>query len=161
METRSILCPIDASPCSDEALTHAAALARQSGATLQILRVTEVPTAYSQGVPIYSREAAEVAQDRDALRDLEIPAGTNFEKNHRIGDPATEILKFTAEQQVDLIVMGTHGRRGWGRMLFGSVAEKVVRQAPCPVLTYRASRGTLTADEKDADEKAPDEKAPE
>ncbi len=142
MEMKRILCPIDTSPCSDEALVHAIALARQNGALLDLLRVTEVPPAYADGLPVYSREAAEAATDREGLRELPVPADVRHEKHHRIGDAATEILEFAQRHEVDLIVMGTHGRRGLGRMLFGSVAEKVLRQAPCPVLTYRVSTRT-------------------
>jgi nucleotide-binding universal stress UspA family protein len=53
------------------------------------------------------------------------------------GDPATEILRLAEERKVDVIVMGTHGRTGLGRLLMGSVAEQIVRKAPCPVLTVR------------------------
>jgi nucleotide-binding universal stress UspA family protein len=53
------------------------------------------------------------------------------------GDPAAEILRLAQEARVDLIVMGMHGRTGLGRLLMGSVAERVVRQAPCPVLTVK------------------------
>ena len=54
------------------------------------------------------------------------------------GDPAAEIVKKAAEEKVDVIVIATHGQTGWRRAVFGSVAEKVVRQAACPVLTIRA-----------------------
>ncbi len=54
------------------------------------------------------------------------------------GEPAPEILRIAAEEHVDLIVIASHGLTGWRRLVFGSVAEKVVRQAPCPVLTIAA-----------------------
>jgi nucleotide-binding universal stress UspA family protein len=54
------------------------------------------------------------------------------------GDPPREIIRAAEDQKIDLIVIATHGHTGWGRLLFGSVAEKVVRLAPCPVLTIKA-----------------------
>ena len=57
----------------------------------------------------------------------------------RIGKPDTEIMRYAAERDIDLIVMGTHGRTGLAHALMGSVAERVVRRAPCPVLTVRQS----------------------
>lgn len=139
MNPKTILCPIDFSPCSDEAVVHAAALARANGAEIALLHVTAVPAAYEDGIPIYSPYAETLAKDREALRAYPSPEGVEVSKHHRIGEPADEILAFATERNVELIVMGTHGRKGLGRWLFGSVAEKVVRQATCPVLTYRAT----------------------
>jgi nucleotide-binding universal stress UspA family protein len=68
-----------------------------------------------------------------------VPTDPAVEHEHRLlyGDPASEIVRLAGEEQVDLIVMGTHGRTGLMRLLMGSVAEAVVRRAPCPVLTIR------------------------
>ena len=68
-----------------------------------------------------------------------VPTDPTVPYEHRLitGDPATAIARLAEEEQADLIVMGTHGRTGLTRLLMGSVAEAVVRRAPCPVLTYK------------------------
>ena len=136
----AILVPVDGSECSNRALEIAATLIRLKRGKLEILHVTPVPPAYEKGVPIYSETASQVAMERDELRALAVPEGVTYEKHHRLGAPAQEILEFAVAKSVELIVMGTHGRKGLGRLLYGSVAEKVVRHAACPVLTYRAAR---------------------
>ena len=80
-------------------------------------------------------DAAELHRRLVAVR----PADPKVPVEHvmLVGDEATEIIRLAADKAVDLIVMGTHGRSGIGRMLMGSVAEKVVRRAPCPVLTVK------------------------
>ena len=67
----------------------------------------------------------------------------SFKHRLTIGDPAGEIVRIAGEEGVDMIVLGTHGRSGMARMLMGSVAETVVRRAPCAVLVYRAAAETL------------------
>lgn len=134
---RTILIPVDGSACSDEALKHASSLAKATGAKLEILRVSTVPPGYEHGVPVYSEAAAQLALDREELRSIPVVEGLTFEKHHRLGDPGDEIVSFAKSHPVDLIIMGTHGRTGWGRLVYGSVAEKVIRHAECPVLTYR------------------------
>ena len=140
MSLKTILCPTDFSASSDEALTHASSLASQSGAQLYLLHVTQLPVPYTDGIPVYSPYAEQVAQDENTLKGVTVPdAKVKCERHHRIGDPAPEILDFAKEHNVDLIVMGTHGRKGLTRLLLGSVAEQVVRKATCPVLTYRVA----------------------
>ena len=68
----------------------------------------------------------------------------SFEHRLVMGDPATEIVRIAEEEQAELIVLGTHGRTGLSRILMGSVAEAVVRHAPCPVLIYREDAGKLS-----------------
>jgi len=74
------------------------------------------------------------------------------EFTHRLtmGDPAGEIVRIAAEEGVEMIVLGTHGRSGMTRMLMGSVAETVVRRASCPVLVYRAAAETLVGRKAEA-----------
>ena len=140
MAVRSILCPIDFSECSDEALVHASSLAKQLKARLFILHVSQLPVPYNEGIPVYSPHAAEVAADEARLKTIDPPdEGVDFERHHRLGDPAPEILDFITAHHIDLVVLGTHGRKGLSRLLMGSVAEQVVRQSPCPVLTYRVA----------------------
>jgi universal stress protein A len=80
-----------------------------------------------------------------------VPTDPNVPCEHRLitGDPSTAIAKLAEEEHADLIVMGTHGRTGLTRLLMGSVAEAVVRRAPCPVLTYKQTHHTAT-DAEDA-----------
>jgi len=139
MEARKILFPTDFSTLSDAALAHATALARESGATLIIMHVEEPPTAYGTGEMYYGiPEPDDVALS--AMLDGVTPTDPNVHYEHRmvIGDPAEEIVRMADDEQVDLIVMGTHGRTGLKRWLMGSVAESVVRYARCPVFTFKA-----------------------
>lgn len=132
----TILHPTDFSERSQEALQMACGLARDYGARLILLHVAMPPTlVYAGGVlPPESDEL--LARSREQLLQLIVPdAGINIERRFVEGDPATAILEQAEAGQVDLIVMGTHGRTGLGRLFMGSVAEEVARRAPCPVLT--------------------------
>ena len=135
---RTILHPTDFSERSQDAFGLACALARDYGARLIVLHVADVPTvAYGEGIvppnPEESRAAAQEQLDR-----LRVPrADVRAERRLEQGDPVTEILRVAREAGADLIVLGTHGRTGLGRLLMGSVAEQVVRRAACPVLTVR------------------------
>jgi len=68
-----------------------------------------------------------------------------FEHQMTMGDPAGEVVRIAEEEQAEMIVMGTHGRTGLTRLLMGSVAEAIVRRAPCPVLIYRETAEKLAA----------------
>jgi nucleotide-binding universal stress UspA family protein len=133
----TILHPTDFSEHSAYALEMACALARDYGARIIVLHVEPLPVlAFGEGVippdPENIREAAREQLDRLVLGPM-IHAENRFED----GDPATVIVEVAHEVNADLIVMGTHGRRGLARLLLSSVAEQVGRQAPCPVLTVR------------------------
>jgi nucleotide-binding universal stress UspA family protein len=148
MARKAILVPTDFSTASDAAVPHAEALARQSSAELLILHVEEPPLAYGSGELYYGlpEPNAELIQKMlDAVK----PSDPAVPCRHRLvmGDPAAEILRIAAEEGAEMIVMGTHGRTGLFRALMGSVAEAVVRRAPCPVLVYRAAADT-TADRR-------------
>ena len=99
--------------------------------------VREPVVVYGEGVVPPEPETFR-AEAMERLNELEAPApGVGLERRLTEGDPVTEILRLAKESEVDLIVLGTHGRTGLGRLLMGSVAEEVVRKAPCPVLTVR------------------------
>jgi nucleotide-binding universal stress UspA family protein len=135
---RTILHPTDFSDRSAAALQLACALARDYGARLIVLHVTELPTvAYGEGVvPPNPEELRAAAQEQ--LDRLQVPHGNvRAERRLEQGDAVTEILRVAQEAHADLIVLGTHGRTGLGRLLMGSVAEQVVRRAACPVLTVK------------------------
>jgi nucleotide-binding universal stress UspA family protein len=135
---RTILHPTDFSERSGSALRLACALTRDYGARLVVLHVATPPDViYSEGAlpldpEVFYREA------KERLDRLEVPEGNvRAERRFEEGDPATEILRVAPEVNADLIVMGTHGRTGLGRLLMGSVAEQIVRKASCPVLTVK------------------------
>lgn len=138
MTTRTILAPTDFSSASAEALPHAEALARQSGARLLLVHVEEPPMAYGGGelssvIPMPDSARIAASLEGVALGDASIPVTRRL----AMGDPAAEICRIAAEEKAELIVLGTHGRSGMHRLLMGSVAESVLRHAPCPVLVYR------------------------
>ena len=82
------------------------------------------------------QESAEKALDQ--LLDQDWAQGKKIVKSTRQGPPFLEIIRYAKENEIDLIVLGTHGRTGLAHVLLGSVAEKVVRKASCPVLTVRS-----------------------
>lgn len=138
MKPKTILFPTDFSHASDEVLPHATALARDSGATLIILHVEEPPVAYGGGELYYGIAEPNTDALKKMLENIK-PADPKVPCVHRMvtGDPATEIVRVATDEHADLIVMSTHGRSGLTRVLMGSVAELVVRRAPCPVLTFK------------------------
>jgi nucleotide-binding universal stress UspA family protein len=145
IELRRILVPTDFSKFSQVALAYAAALAEKFGAELYLLHVVQdltvflpeaVETAPAVALPVDQfLAAARTAMERSArdssLKDLPV------HQEVRVGTPFYEIVRFAREGKMDLIVMGTHGHTGLVHVLLGSVTEKVVRKAPCPVLTVR------------------------
>jgi nucleotide-binding universal stress UspA family protein len=138
MPTTTILFPTDFSTASDAALAHAEALARQSNARLLIVHVEEPPMAYGGGELYYGLPEPNSERILKMLEDVK-PSDPSVPFAHRltIGDPAGEIVRIAGEEKAEMVVMGTHGRTGMTRLLMGSVAEGVVRRAPCPVLVYR------------------------
>jgi len=135
----TILHPTDFSEHSGHALRFAAGLARDYGARVVVLHAAEVPpVSYFEGV-IVSDPEEPIRAARQRLEQLDVPhAGVPVERRFEVGDPTETILRTAAEIRADLIVMATHGRTGIERFLMGSVAERVVRRAPCPVLTLTA-----------------------
>jgi len=144
MKLERILFPTDFSPGSDLAARYAADLASQYGAELIVVHVffdvIEGTSWYAPQVPLHdlSHEVEESAR-----RQLDAFCSRNFQgmekmRSHLIkGMADQEILKAAEAEKADLIVIGTHGRTGLNRVLFGSTAEKVVRRADCPVLSVR------------------------
>ena len=141
---KKILYPTDFSSYSNQAYFHAIALAESHNASLTILFVH----APSQGTPDPGfGTPADVAYWRDQLEQIR-PTNPDIAVNHVFlqGDPATRIISYAAEAGSDLIVMGTHGRTGLERLLLGSVAEKVMRDAPCSVLVVKLPKRATAAD---------------
>ena len=138
MNIQKILFPTDFSHCGDAALRFATALARDSGAKLLIVHVEEPPVAYGGGEMYYGMPEP-ATEDLKKMLERVKPADDAIEYEHHMvtGDPSTAVARLAESEGADLIVMGTHGRTGFTRLLMGSVAEAVVRRAPCPVLTYK------------------------
>ena len=141
IEIQRILCPIDFSEYSRHALDHAVALARWYGSTITVLHVfsTTPVAAFAPGMPNFEPIVLTSA-DRDQLLvdvkrfiDTESAPGVSIDAEIREGDAVGEILSLATE--ADLLVLGTHGRSGFERLLLGSVTEKLLRKASCPVLT--------------------------
>jgi nucleotide-binding universal stress UspA family protein len=148
MAQKTILFPTDFSLASDAALPHAEALAKQADAQLLIVHVEEPPLAYGGGELYYGLPEPSSERILKMLEDVK-PADPNLSFAHRLtmGDPAGEIVRIASEEAAEMIVLGTHGRTGMTRLLMGSVAEAIVRRAPCPVLVYRETAAKL-ADRK-------------
>lgn len=141
---KRILCPTDFSEPSLSALKVASELAAQFEATVTVLNVMPYFDTGVAMAPGYIPDYEDIKKGTQGqLRDL-IAAYTRmnprvrYEVDVRFGDPAGEIAE-AANEGADLIVISTHGRTGWRHLVFGSVAEHVVRYAPCPVLTVRCN----------------------
>jgi nucleotide-binding universal stress UspA family protein len=137
---RHILVPHDFSEAAQRALAYAVELADKLGARLTVMHAYEIPAYGFPEAPLLTTDvvgqihrAAQVALDGVANR-VQHP-GREVKTELRNGTAWREINGLAKQLNVDLVVMGTHGRRGLARALLGSVAEKVVRTAPCPVLT--------------------------
>lgn len=141
---RKILYPTDFSSYSNQAYFHAVDLAKSHGASLTILYVY-TPDTPSMGTP---SEEADPGHWRGQLEQIR-PLNPTIPVQHVFleGDPAAEIIRYAAAANIDLIVMGTHGRTGLERLLLGSVAEKVLRGAPCSVLVAKLPKAATRAEE--------------
>jgi nucleotide-binding universal stress UspA family protein len=163
---KRILCPIDFSTTAAHATRYALVLAEMHEATLLLLQVSRPPSVMISdcygisgvefefggvmfGTPMAINEAPPGDPDEEGdtdeedskleklAKDLGQRHSCPIETRRRVGKPFIEIIRMAEEEEIDLIVMGTHGRTGLPHMLIGSTAEKVVRMAPCPVLTVR------------------------
>lgn len=137
---RRILYPSDFSEFSARGLPYAASLCREFGATLVMLHVAEIPVVLPEFLPdsVSTLDANMEKHARETLDRMgEGLEGVNVEAQVQTGVPYREILRVVHEHEIDLVVMPTHGRSGIAHVVFGSVSEKVVRSAPCPVLTVR------------------------
>jgi len=156
-----ILCPLDYSRFSQHALQQAVALARHFGADIDAIHVSAVAPVVAHiavGAPIVVEparlpdgERAELAAELgDFIKEVDV-SGVGFRTTILEGNPATAIVNRAMAWSADLIVMGTHGRTGYDRLLLGSVAEKVLRRAPCPVLIVGARAFDAQTDLRTAD----------
>jgi nucleotide-binding universal stress UspA family protein len=131
-----ILCPVDFDQNSLLALRTATELAQERGATLYLLHVIAVPPGPEVALPFGTMETA--ARTRlEKLARQKIGGKAGYEVDILMGDPGVEVVQLAKRLRADLIVMATHGRKGLRHIVLGSVAERVVREAPCPVLTVK------------------------
>ena len=143
IEIRRILCPVDFSDYSRRALDHAIAIARWYESTVTALHVFSpaLVAPYGPGPVIFEpivlipADRAQLLADTKAFIEAEAAPGVAIEAVIREGNTAAEILDQATKMSADLLVIGTHGRSGFERLLLGSVTEKVLRKARCPVLT--------------------------
>jgi nucleotide-binding universal stress UspA family protein len=135
IEVKSILVPTDFSDFSRYALDYALTMAQTFKARIILIHVTPENVKQRQ------------AEDRKRLEEFippELKKGLEVEIIHKVGIPFVEIIRAAKEKKTDLIVMATHGRSGLSHILFGSVAEKVVRKSTCPVLSIRPREHEFT-----------------
>ena len=143
IEIRRILCPVDFSDHSRRALDHAVAIGRWYKSTVTVLHVfSSAPVAAFGPGPVVFEPIVLTPVDRDqlladvrAFAETESAPGITIDAVVREGNTTGEILEQASSMQTDLLVIGTHGRSGFERLVLGSVAEKVLRKANCPVMT--------------------------
>lgn len=141
---KRILVPVDFSPHADEAIRTAADLSKRYDGSVTLVHVYET-VAYTlpEGYVLYTpQQLADILSEfkkllESAKQKAEAAGAQRVETTQLQGPVANEITQFARDQNFDLIVMGTHGRSGLKHALLGSVAERVLRKAPCPVLTVR------------------------
>ena len=135
---RTILHPTDFSEHSEFAFRVASSLARDYNARLILLHVIPPPMVIYAGGPVPAETWPSVEEVKEKLRNMEGRTHhVRVESTVLEGDPVDMILRAAEETHSDVIVMGTHGRTALTRLLLGSVAESVIRKAPCPVLTAK------------------------
>ena len=145
---KTVLVPTDFSDASESALRYGKAMAEAFGASLHVVHVMEDLLAHAWAAEVYVSSMPQLRDEiekepRQRLGALLTEAErTAFRAETALlaGNPFLEIIRYAKAHGVDLIVMGTHGRGPIAHMLLGSVAEKVVRKSPCPVLTVRDSQ---------------------
>ena len=146
MTIKNILVPTDFSTGSQEAVRYAYDLAAALGATLHVMHVLENPFAPGAFMEMYTPPSPEYFLDMERQAEDRLKSALTPEQQARVkavlttrlGVPATEILdRLQAEPTIDLVVMATHGRGGVARFVMGSVTDKIIRSATCPVVTIR------------------------
>jgi nucleotide-binding universal stress UspA family protein len=143
MNVDNVLIPTDFSACADHALTHALEVADRFDARLHILHVVNeldpdwygITNAQERAVKL-REQIREEARERleDLAPDREVETVVSLQLSFDVADT---IYEYVDERAIDLVVMGTHGRQGLDRLMLGNVAHKIVRHAPCPVMTVR------------------------
>jgi nucleotide-binding universal stress UspA family protein len=145
---KTILVPTDFSDASSAALDYAKSLAGAFGASIHLVHVMEDLLAHAWSAEVYVASMPNLREEieKEARERLATMVTDEERRTLRVetalvaGNPFLEIIRYAKANDVDLIVMGTHGRGAIAHILLGSVAEKVVRKSPCPVLTVRQAQ---------------------
>lgn len=144
LSIRRILFPTDFSEPAEYAWSYALTFAQEFGAEVHLVHVVTPPPRLTEGYAVDfdpERTMRALTVEASASMDQQVEAaksrGLIFCREVRVGVDYREIIDYAAKHDIDLIVMATHGRTGLAHVLLGSVAEKVVRKAPCPVLTIK------------------------
>ena len=148
MTIRTILVPTDFSEASEAALKYGKEMARVFGASLHVVHVMDDLLAHAWSAEVYVASMPNLREEieHEATGRLAALVSDDERQGLRVstaivaGNPFLEIVRYAKTNEIDLIVIGTHGRGPVAHMLLGSVAEKVVRKAPCPVLTVRPAQ---------------------
>ena len=136
----TIACAVDFSPVSREAAEHAAELARRFHADLLLVHVWRLPEVDPEAAPLLLSEAERSELERkleELQREAEQVSGREVRTLLATGAPGPELARIAAREGAELVVVGTHGRKGFERAVLGSVAEEVVRASPCAVLVVK------------------------
>jgi nucleotide-binding universal stress UspA family protein len=144
---KRILYPIDFSECSYEVLPYVLSLAEKYGATIYLLYVARDLSHFAgfhvphTSIGVFTKELVEASERMmDEVCEEHLDRCPNFQRKVVVGDAGEEIVRMADTDKIDLIVMGTHGRKGLDRTLFGSVARYVVQHSAAPVLTVNPYR---------------------
>jgi nucleotide-binding universal stress UspA family protein len=154
MHNPKILVPLDFSRCSEYALEYAKAIVKPLNGTLHLLHVIETPFAYSQwGYTFEQGEVARASEHAEAAmkKEVEDLAAAGFTASSEImtGTPYYGIATYADERAVDLLIISTHGRHGFERLLWGSTTERVLRMVHCPVLSVHPPDEHLNANKRE------------
>lgn len=148
---KRLLTPIDFSESSKQAVHYAVEFARSFKAEIHLLNIIE-PVMYPAEmfgqvgmVDVESVMEKSANEEMQAWKASLIPEGVAMVAATQHGRPFAEIISYATEHEIDLIIIGTHGRSGIDHFLLGSTAEKVIRKAPCPVLTVRPKEREIVA----------------
>ena len=139
-----IVVPTDFSSCAEEAWTKAQQLAHAFESELVLVHVLDEPTFYAAapfarrvGQEVYATGRRRAEEQLEHWVEKARASGLEARAQLRVGVPHREIVEVAADERADLVVIGTHGRGGLSRAVLGSVADRVIRLAPCPVLSVR------------------------
>jgi universal stress protein A len=147
---KSILCPVDFSEASLNAVRYACEFAKAMNAKVYLLNVVEprpmVADMSMNYIPLEEDLEKAATEDIDVMKSDIVKKGIAALSDIRIGQPADIILTLAADPEINLVIMGSHGKTGLSRLLMGSVAEEVVRKSPCPVLIVKAQEKEFIAE---------------
>jgi nucleotide-binding universal stress UspA family protein len=144
-DIKKILFPIDLTENASKILPYVLLVSEKYNSMIYLLHVSEdlrlgyrvyVPDFSHDSLNLFQKEALEVAEKAmDRVCEEQLQGCPNFQRRIASGDPVTEILKIINAEDIDLVIMGTHGRKGLEHAIFGSVAENVLKRSPVPVMT--------------------------